>query len=61
MSSEYGSFYELEDKKRKISQAAVELFAKKSFSQTTVKEFTIQAGVGKGTFYNYFDSKVSLL
>lgn len=40
-----------------ILQAAIELFAKKGFEQTSVSELAIKAGVGKGTIYGYFQTK----
>jgi len=41
--------------------AAVELFSRKGFAQTTVEEITTAADVGKGTFFNYFPSKEHVL
>jgi AcrR family transcriptional regulator len=37
--------------------AAMELFSRKGFAQTTVEDITKAADVGKGTFFNYFPSK----
>ena len=54
-------FRELEKKSQKICQAAIEIFSEKSFNKTTVSEIATKAGVGKGTFYLYFDSKSDLL
>lgn len=43
-----------------ILQAASEVFVKKGFEKSTVQEIAIQAGVGKGTIYEYFSSKEEL-
>jgi len=47
--------------KEKIFNAAIELFRKKGFENTTVEEITEKADVGKGTFFNYFPRKESIL
>jgi AcrR family transcriptional regulator len=41
----------------KLLEAGVSLFAEKSFHGTGVKDIVERAGVPKGSFYNYFDSK----
>jgi AcrR family transcriptional regulator len=41
--------------------AAMDLFARHGFSETTVEEITRVADVGKGTFFNYFPSKEHVL
>src|SRR2546423_10420 len=46
-----------EDRRRDIMDAAVEVFGRKGISASTVSEITDAAGVAKGTFYLYFDSK----
>jgi AcrR family transcriptional regulator len=50
-----------EEKKRatrkKIMDTAIELFAEHGYEATTVHQITERAGVAKGTFFNYFDSK----
>jgi AcrR family transcriptional regulator len=43
-----------------IVQAAAQVFAQKGFSGTVMAEIAVQAGVGKGTLYEYFDSKEDL-
>ncbi len=50
-------------KKRKevIFQAAVELFNRKGFSETTMKEIAERTDFAVGTLYNYFRSKNQLL
>ncbi|MGI6551883.1 MAG: TetR/AcrR family transcriptional regulator [Bacillota bacterium] len=48
------------DKRTQILEAAVALFARKGFHQATVEEIAVLAGVGKGTVYEYFESKKHL-
>lgn len=45
------------DKRELILQAAAQVFGEKGFHQATVEEIAKRAGVGKGTIYQYFDSK----
>jgi AcrR family transcriptional regulator len=40
---------------------AMKLFTEKGFDQVTVDEITAACGVAKGTFYNYFPKKESIL
>src|SRR5579885_1776640 len=47
--------------RRRLFRAALELFAAKGFSATTVEDITRAADVGKGTFFNYFPTKEYLL
>ena len=47
-------------KREQILLAAVEKFLEKDFYQVTVVEIAEQAGVGKGTVYEYFSSKEDL-
>ncbi len=61
MGRDVSLFSSLEEKKRRICEAAINIFAKKSFTKTTVSEIAARAGVGKGTFYLYFKSKKELL
>lgn len=44
----------------KILVESKRLFSQKGYFQTTVKEITDAAEVGTGTFYIYFDNKLSL-
>lgn len=46
-----------EEKQNIIMKAAKELFQKFGLHKTTVDEIAEKAGVGKGTIYNYYDSK----
>ena len=54
-----------EEKKRitreRILRTALELFAEKGYHETTVAEITKLAGVAKGTFFNYFQTKEEVL
>ena len=47
----------IEDFSEKLLEAGVTLFAEKGFHGTGVKDIVERAGVPKGSFYNYFDSK----
>jgi AcrR family transcriptional regulator len=44
-----------------LFRAALDLFARKGFAETTVEDITEAADVGKGTFFNYFPSKDHIL
>jgi AcrR family transcriptional regulator len=45
----------------RLFRAALSLFAKKGYAETTVEDITEAADVGKGTFFNYFPSKEHIL
>lgn len=47
--------------RERLFRAALALFARKGFAETTVEDITNAADVGKGTFFNYFPSKEHLL
>jgi AcrR family transcriptional regulator len=47
--------------RERLFRAALELFAKHGFADTTVEDITNAADVGKGTFFNYFPSKDHIL
>lgn len=47
--------------RERLFRAALDLFAKKGFAETTVEDITEAADVGKGTFFNYFPSKEHIL
>jgi AcrR family transcriptional regulator len=47
--------------RERLFRAALDLFAKKGFTETTVEDITNAADVGKGTFFNYFPSKDHIL
>ncbi len=48
-------------RKREIAQAALGVFAKRGFETASISEVAKVAGIGKGTVYEYFDSKESLI
>lgn len=50
-----------EETRRRIFEAAMALFRAKGFEATTVDEITESADVGRGTFFNYFPKKDSVL
>ena len=50
-----------EEKKREIGFSALNLFAEKGFSNTSMKQIADSAAVGKGTVYEYFQSKEDLI
>ncbi|HWO96203.1 MAG TPA: TetR/AcrR family transcriptional regulator [Bacillus sp. (in: firmicutes)] len=50
-----------EHTKKLLQQTAIELFQKQGYAKTTVSQITAHAGVAKGTFFNYFESKQAVL
>ena len=50
-----------EETRRRIFETAIALFRERGFEQTTVDEITEKADVGRGTFFNYFPRKESVL
>lgn len=50
----------MKDKKQHIFSCGKELFSSKGFKDTNVSDITKMAGVGVGTFYNYYSSKEKL-
>jgi AcrR family transcriptional regulator len=49
------------ERRERLFRAAMELFARKGFAETTVEDITNAADLGKGTFFNYFPSKEHIL
>ncbi|NUN12779.1 MAG: TetR/AcrR family transcriptional regulator [Myxococcales bacterium] len=49
------------DKRERILEAAIAVFAEKGFAQTKVSEIAKVAGVADGTIYLYFENKDDLL
>ena len=47
--------------RERLFRSALDLFAQRGFSDTTVEDITNAADLGKGTFFNYFPSKDHLL
>jgi AcrR family transcriptional regulator len=50
-----------ETRRAELLAAATRLFEERGFEEVTVADITEAAGVAKGTFYLYFDSKEALL
>ena len=49
-----------EEKRALIIEAAAKVFARRGFASTLMAEIATEAGIGKGTLYEYFDSKENL-
>jgi len=49
------------DLRERLFRAALDLFGKKGYAETTVEDITEAADVGKGTFFNYFPTKEHIL
>ncbi len=47
--------------RNKIFEVSGRLFKEKGFEKVTVDEITKEVGIGKGTFFNYFPTKMALL
>jgi AcrR family transcriptional regulator len=47
--------------RERLFRAALTLFGKKGYAETTVEDITEAADVGKGTFFNYFPTKEHIL
>ena len=48
------------DKKNRIIEAAVMVFAQKGYASATIADIAARAEIGKGTIYEYFTSKEDL-
>jgi len=48
------------DKKERIIEAAARVFAQKGYAGAAVADIAVEAEIGKGTIYAYFDSKEDL-
>jgi AcrR family transcriptional regulator len=48
------------DKENRIVMAAAIVFAQRGYAGSSVAEIAVQAGIGKGTVYEYFNSKEDL-
>jgi AcrR family transcriptional regulator len=57
--SERDAFYEA--RRVELADVALKLWAERGFDQTSVEAIAVEAGVSKGTFYLYFESKDALL
>lgn len=49
------------EKKNMIADVAFEVFMEKGYMATHIIDIAKKAGIGKGTFYEYFESKESIL
>jgi len=47
--------------RQSLMDSALRLFDERGYDATTVKDITDSAGVAKGTFFNYFDTKEAIL
>ena len=47
--------------RERLFRAALTLFGRKGYAETTVEDITEAADVGKGTFFNYFPTKEHIL
>lgn len=55
------TFFNLsEDKQERIMAAAVEEFSKYDYNEVTVSKIVKEAGIPKGSFYQYFEDKFDL-
>lgn len=50
----------LENKRLRIIKGAISVFSRRGFYQAKIEEIAEEAGVGKGTVYEYFSSKEEL-
>lgn len=50
----------MKDTKTDLFDCGKELFSRKGFKDTNVSDITKSAGIGTGTFYNYYSSKEEL-
>ena len=51
---------ELQDKRTQIIEAATRLFARRGYAGANISQIAAEAGIGKGTIYEYFASKEDL-
>lgn len=49
------------DRRERLYESALALFRQQGYEQTTVDQITRQAGLAKGTFFNYFSTKDAIL
>jgi len=48
------------NKRNQIIEAAAQVFARSGYSNAVVADIALQANIGKGTIYEYFNSKEDL-
>ena len=49
------------NKRKNILEAAMRLFSKNGFEQTSIEALAREAGIGKGTVYSYFQTKKDIV
>ncbi|MBU1220993.1 TetR/AcrR family transcriptional regulator [Myxococcota bacterium] len=54
-------FVDKETRKNEIALAALNIFIDCGFETTTMNEIATKIGIGKGTFYEYFENKTDLI
>lgn len=50
-----------EQRKKELALAALDIFAEKGFESASISQISEAAGIGKGTVYEYFESKQELI
>lgn len=50
-----------QETRKAIMRAAMTLFSEKGFDKTSIEELAKAAGIGKGTIYGYFQTKMDIL
>ena len=50
-----------DERRSEIARKAIQLLAEKGIDKTTIQEIADAAGIGKGTVYEYFDSKMDIV
>jgi len=53
-------YVDREEKKQTIARSALDLFALKGYAATSVDQIAASASVGKGTLYEYFETKTDI-
>ena len=51
----------LESRREQLAHAALKVFVRKGIDEATVSDITSEAGLGKGTFYLYFENKDAII
>jgi AcrR family transcriptional regulator len=52
---------EFDQRRHEIAQSAVVLFINQGFNETSMRQIAKEAGMGKSTLYDYFDSKDDII
>ena len=53
-------FVNREKKRAEIAKVALELFTNRGYGSTSVGQIAQASGMGKGTLYEYFDTKADI-